>query len=244
MKSPLILIAEDETDLAHILRDTLCMLDYRVALAPDGRTALQRYHEERPDLVVTDVMMPQIDGFTLLRHIRSIDADTPVIVLTARIDTDDVVSGFKMGATDYLRKPFAMRELLVRIEAVLRRQGAQPPPIAAAPPEPGPSSATLTLGRFTLHPAGQLLTADDGTSQGLSSREVAILERLFRAPGRVVERTPLLLALWGNDTVSNARSLHVFISRLRTKLALDPRLHIHNVHGVGYRLTLEGGREY
>ena len=207
MKSPLILIAEDETDLAHILRDTLCMLDYRVALAPDGRTALQRYHEERPDLVVTDVMMPQMDGFTLLRHIRSIDADTPVIVLTARTDTDDVVSGFKMGATDYLRKPFAMRELLVR---------------------------------FTLHPAGQLLTADDGTSQGLSSREAAILERLFRAPGRVVERTPLLLALWGNDTVSNARSLHVFISRLRTKLALDPRLHIHNVHGVGYRLTLEG----
>ena len=118
MKSPLILIAEDETDLAHILRDTLCMLDYRVALAPDGRTALQRYHEERPDLVVTDVMMPQMDGFTLLRHIRSIDADTPVIVLTARTDTDDVVSGFKMGATDYLRKPFAMRELLVRIEAV------------------------------------------------------------------------------------------------------------------------------
>lgn len=239
MKSPLILIAEDETDLAHILRDTLCMLDYRVALAPDGRTALQRYHEERPDLVVTDVMMPQMDGFTLLRHIRSIDADTPVIVLTARTDTDDVVSGFKMGATDYLRKPFAMRELLVRIEVVLHRHSRQSPCADTFTAALVSTAAELTLGRFTLHPATQLLTADDGSSQRLSSRESAILEQLFRAPGQVIERTPLLLTLWGSDTVSNARSLHVFISRLRTKLALDNRLHIHNVHGVGYRIALE-----
>lgn len=251
MKRPLILLAEDERDLALIIRDTLATVGYRVLIAADGQEALRLYREQHPDIVVTDVMMPRMDGFELVRHLRSTDKRTPILFLTARTDTDDVVSGFKMGANDYLRKPFSMRELIVRIEALYHRmpETEDAPASTAATPstsasataaseDDSPTCTPITLASFTLEPAGYRLLREGDAPISLTPREVEILRRLFLSPGRVVESHPLLLDLWGSDTPYNTRSLHVFISKLRAKLAADPRLHLANVHGVGYKLEI------
>lgn len=255
MKRPLILLAEDERDLALIIRDTLATVGYHVFIAADGQEALLLYREQHPDIVVTDVMMPRMDGFELVRHLRSTDKRTPILFLTARTDTDDVVSGFKMGANDYLRKPFSMRELIVRIEALYNRMPETQENIASTSHstsalsntsptrnEPSattpPSDAPISIASFTLEPASHRLLHKSNAPIPLTPREVEILRRLFLSPGRVVPSRPLLLDLWGSDTSYNARSLHVFISKLRSKLAADPQLHLTNVHGVGYRLDV------
>lgn len=272
MKKPHILIAEDERDLAGILGDTLTTLDFEVTLAADGTAALAEYAAERPDLLVTDVMMPQVDGFALIETLRKTDARLPIIVLTARTDTDDVVRGLQLGANDYLRKPFSMRELVARIQNLLR----QFPPqcteeegkcgcetdgnedstnksgnsvrsngncVEEFSPNLGDesemSSKMLRCGQTMLFPSRSLLRAADGRELPLTQREVEILRRLFAQPNEIVERHQLLLDLWGSDTPYNARSLHVFISHLRTKLAADAQLSLRNVHGVGYRLVVE-----
>lgn len=262
MKRPTILLAEDERDLALIIRDTLATLDFRVIIAADGEEALRLYREQCPDIVVTDIMMPRMDGFELVRRLRSTDKRTPILFLTARTDTDDVVSGFKMGANDYLRKPFSMRELIVRIEAIHNRasddattasSSSQPTPIpiANSPSSPASSATSsfatapnprtptqLCVASFTLDPENYRLLRADEAPISLTPRETEILRRLFLHPNRVVASRPILLDLWGHDTPYNARSLHVFISKLRSKLAADPHLHISNVHGVGYRLEV------
>lgn len=255
MPRPTILLAEDERDLALIIRDTLATLDYRVLIAADGQEALRLYREQHPDIIVTDVMMPRMDGFELVRRLRSADKRTPILFLTARTDTDDVVSGFKMGANDYLRKPFSMRELIVRIEALYNRMPETTEDVApashsasalsdTAPTTNAPSSTTtpsdapISIASFTLEPAGHRLLREGDAPIPLTPREVEILRRLFLSPGCVVPSRPLLLDLWDSDTPYNARSLHVFISKLRSKLAADPQLHLTNVHGVGYRLDV------
>lgn len=223
------------------------MLRYRVVWAADGREALRHYREQRPDLVITDVMMPEMDGFALVRAIRSTDRSTPILFLTARTDTDDVVSGLNMGGNDYLRKPFAMRELVARIEVLLNWQ----PPVAATEASSSgatlspsaataPSSTTLSAARLALHPSTQELYFDDQLLDTLSARETRLLEALFRRAGEVVESQWLQHLLWSEATPDHARSLHVFISKLRAKLAPEPRVRILNVHGVGYRLAVEG----
>lgn len=246
-----ILLAEDEADLATIVRDTLSMLDYRVLWARDGEQAWSLYREQHPDLLVTDVMMPRMDGFSLVRRVRAQDKRLPIIFLTARTDTDDVVSGLRMGANDYLRKPFAMRELLVRIEILLHRYAPEvakrlgdealslSAPSSAMAREASAQEEALAVGRFVLHRSLQRLVLDDGSETPLTHREAEILYRLFAQPNQVVETHPLLLALWGSDTVCNARSLHVFVSKLRAKLAPDASLRLLNVHGVGYRLAVD-----
>lgn len=265
MKKTLILLVEDERDLALIIRDTLSTLDYRVLPAADGEEGLRLYREHRPDIVVTDVMMPRMDGFTFVRRLRATDKRTPIIFLTARTDTDDVVSGFKMGADDYLRKPFSMRELIARIESILSRfdhkETMRPisedslyddhqkvhadacttkPSQAAAEENPPSTDANIVcLGGFELHADACRLSFEGNAPIALTHRESEILLRLFRAPGRVVASRALLLNLWGSDTPCNARSLHVFISKLRSKLSVDPSLRILNVHGVGYKLCVE-----
>lgn len=257
MNKKVILLVEDESDLAFIIRDTLSMLDYRLLIAADGEEALKCYREHRPDIVVTDVMMPRMDGFTFVRRLRAFDKNTPIIFLTARTETDDVVSGFKMGANDYLRKPFSMRELIVRIEALLARSDNAPDsrpapdalqkqPVetekksgAEADENTEPTDRVAGVGGFVLHADRQNLTFNSGNSVTLTYRESEILYRLFRFPGKVVTSHELLLELWGQDTACNARSLHVFISKLRTKLSQDPSIRIFNVHGVGYKLSVE-----
>ncbi|EKX92890.1 response regulator transcription factor [Alloprevotella sp. oral taxon 473] len=253
-----ILLAEDERDLAGILRDTLVTLDFAVTLAHDGAAALEAYAAERPDLLVTDVMMPVMDGFSLIQKLRQEDARLPIIVLTARTDTDDVVHGLQLGANDYLRKPFSMRELVARIQALLRQfpphperengagaEAAHKGTMVEMVEQESQSEPTekarrgLSCGATTLYPSRALLQTADGTEQPLTQREAEILRRLFAHPNEIVERHGLLLDLWGSDTAYNARSLHVFVSRLRTKLASDALLSLRNVHGQGYRLVVE-----
>lgn len=251
-----ILLAEDEPQLAQILHDTLADVGFRVTSARDGVEALELYGQEHPDILVVDVMMPRMDGFELVRRIRRGDQQTPVLFLTARSATEDVVAGFELGADDYLKKPFGMRELIVRVQNLVRRRPAQDRPSSPHSLQGGEDrhgekaslsvgdvlidsdgSGVYTFGSFLLDATQQRLThVLTGAVTDLSHREAEILRALCQHRGEVVESRGLLLALWGDDSIWNARSLHVFITKLRHHLHQDPSLRIVNVRGVGYKL--------
>ena len=224
-----ILLAEDERTLAMIIQDTLDGQGFHVTVADDGEEALRLYATSKPDVLVADVMMPRLDGFELVRRIRKQDQQTPVIFLTARSAVNDVVHGFEMGANDYLKKPFGMQELIVRIKALLGR---------ACTVAPQPEQVTrFTIGQYLFDAVIQRLThVPTGNRVELSYRESEILRRLCLHPSEVVTSQSLLLELWGDDSFFNNKSLHVFITKLRHRLALDARLRIVNVRGVGYKL--------
>lgn len=224
-----ILLAEDERTLAMIIKDTLDGQGFHVTVASDGEEALRLYSADKPDVLVADVMMPRLDGFELVRRIRKHDQQTPVIFLTARSAVNDVVHGFEMGANDYLKKPFGMQELIVRIKALLGR---------ACTVAPQPEQATrFTIGQYLFDSVIQRLThVSTGNRAELSYRESEILRHLCLHPGEVVMSQSLLLELWGDDSFFNNKSLHVFITKLRHRLASDPSLRIVNVRGVGYKL--------
>ncbi len=224
-----ILLAEDERTLAMIIKDTLDGQGFHVTVASDGEEALGLYAANKPDVLVADVMMPRLDGFELVRRIRKSDQQTPVIFLTARSAVNDVVHGFEMGANDYLKKPFGMQELIVRIKALLGR---------ACTVAPQPEQVTrFTIGQYLFDAVIQRLThVPTGNRVELSYRESEILRRLCLHPSEVVTSQSLLLELWGDDSFFNNKSLHVFITKLRHRLALDARLRIVNVRGVGYKL--------
>lgn len=224
-----ILLAEDERTLAMIIQDTLDGQGFHVTVANDGEEALRLYAANKPDVIVADVMMPRLDGFELVRRIRKHDPLTPVIFLTARSAVNDVVHGFEMGANDYLKKPFGMQELIVRIKALLGR---------ACTVTPQPEQATrFTIGQYLFDSVIQRLThVPTGTRAELSYRESEILRRLCLHPSEVVTSQSLLLELWGDDSFFNNKSLHVFITKLRHRLGQDQRLRIVNVRGVGYKL--------
>ncbi len=224
-----ILLAEDERTLAMIIQDTLDGQGFHVTVADDGEEALRLYAVNKPDVLVADVMMPRMDGFELVRRIRKQDQQTPVIFLTARSAVNDVVHGFEMGANDYLKKPFGMQELIVRIKALLGR---------ACTVAPQPEQVTrFTIGQYLFDAVVQRLThVPTGNRVELSYRESEILRRLCLHPSEVVTSQSLLLELWGDDSFFNNKSLHVFITKLRHRLALDARLRIVNVRGVGYKL--------
>lgn len=224
-----ILLAEDERTLAMIIKDTLDGRGFHVTIASDGEEALRLYEANKPDVLVADVMMPRLDGFELVRRIRKTDPFTPVIFLTARSAVNDVVHGFEMGANDYLKKPFGMQELIVRIKALLGR---------ACTVTPQPEQATrFNIGQYLFDAVIQRLThVPTGNRAELSYRESEILKRLCLHPSEVVTSQSLLLELWGDDSFFNNKSLHVFITKLRHRLGLDQRLRIVNVRGVGYKL--------
>ena len=224
-----ILLAEDERTLAMIIQDTLDGQGFHVTVASDGEEALRLYAANKPDVIVADVMMPRLDGFELVRRIRKHDPLTPVIFLTARSAVNDVVHGFEMGANDYLKKPFGMQELIVRIKALLGR---------ACTVTPQPEQATrFTIGQYLFDSVIQRLThVPTGTQTELSYRESEILRRLCLHPSEVVTSQSLLLELWGDDSFFNNKSLHVFITKLRHRLGQDQRLRIVNVRSVGYKL--------
>ena len=188
----------------------------------------------KPDVLVADVMMPRLDGFELVRRIRRHDQVTPVIFLTARSAVNDVVHGFEMGANDYLKKPFGMQELIVRIKALLGRVGMATPQVDAAQVH---EISRFTIGQYLLDAVVQRLThVPTGNRVELSYRESEILRRLCLHPSEVVTSRSLLIELWGDDSFFNNKSLHVFITKLRHRLALDPSLRIVNVRGIGYKL--------
>jgi len=223
-----ILLAEDERTLAMILKDTLDGQGFRVTVADDGEEALRLFMTSKPDVLVADVMMPSLDGYELVRRIRKSDRQTPVIFLTARSAVGDVVHGFEMGANDYLKKPFGMQELIVRIKALLGRACTVTPQAVEA--------TRFTIGQYLFDAVTQRLThVPTGSRAELSFRESEILRHLCVHPSEVVTSQSLLLELWGDDSFFNNKSLHVFITKLRHRLGQDPSLRIVNVRGIGYK---------
>jgi DNA-binding response OmpR family regulator len=225
-----VLLVEDEESLALILKETLEGEAFAIHTARNGEEGLRLFNELHPDILVTDIMMPLMDGFELVRRIRRTDRHTPVLFLTARSAVKDVVEGFELGANDYLKKPFSMQELMVRIKALLGR--------AASYQQAEPSVAsTFRIGDYRFNAVTQQLTIGTHTEE-LSHREAEILKRLCLHQEQVVSTQSLLLELWGDDTFFNARSLHVFITKLRHKLAADRSIRILNVRSIGYKLLV------
>ena len=226
-----VLLVEDEETLALIIKDTLEGQGFRIRLAKDGEEGLRRFFEEKPDVLVADVMMPRMDGFEMVRRIRQTDKQTPVLFLTARSATSDVVEGFELGGNDYLKKPFGMQELIVRIKALLGRASNY------SAPEKQTSVTEFEIGRYRFNAITQRLSYL-GSETELSHRESEILRRLCENRNEVTLMQDILIELWGNDTFFNQRSLHVFITKLRHKLSRDERIHIVNVRGIGYKLII------
>ena len=222
-----ILLVEDESTLAMIIKDTLEGQGFRIRLAKDGEEGLQSFFREKPDVLVADVMMPRMDGFEMVRRLRKTDKRTPVLFLTARSTINDVVEGFELGGNDYLKKPFGMQELIVRIKALLGR--------ACPSMSNKPATHTFEIGHYLFNSQTQTLT-HTGLTQQLSYRESEILRRLCLNRNQVTDMRQLLLDLWGDDSFFNQRSLHVFITKLRHKLSKDERIRIVNVRGIGYKL--------
>ena len=223
-----ILLVEDEVSLAMIVKDALEEEGYEVAVARDGLDGIEHYFKEHPALIIADVMMPEVDGFEMVRRIRRMDKEVPVLFLSARSSVDDIVFGFGLGANDYLRKPFSLRELIARVKALTVKSLSEP--VAVIYHE---------LGLYTFYPSTQTLQIG-GEEIELSFRESELLRLLCESGTLPVDTKDILLQLWGNDSFYNTRSLHVFITKLRHKLEKDPRIKILNVRGIGYKLI--GGR--
>ncbi len=224
-----ILLVEDETNFGAVLRDYLQMNGHTVTLATDGQAGFRAFYEGEFDLCILDVMMPKEDGFSLARKIRGSQPGQPLMFLTARQMQEDKNHGLRLGADDYLTKPFDSEELLLRVEAILKRtKGA----VAMPAPE------GISFGRFTFQPRSHRLTSD-AAEEKLSPKESELLELLLIHKNDLLPRETALQKLWGEDTYFNGRSMDVFISKLRKKLRSDQRISIENVHGKGFRLNVE-----
>ena len=245
-----VLLVEDETSLAMILSDTLEAQGFEMRTAHDGEEGLRMFYEQKPDVLVADVMMPKMDGFEMVRHIRKTDKRTPVLFLTARSAVNDVVEGFELGGNDYLKKPFAIQELIVRIKSLCQRANLETEEaeevkseelrmrnsmVSDNKGEKDNTDSYLMIGRYRLNTIEQTLQHDDKEVE-LSHRETEILRMLVENRNDVVESKEILLKLWGDDSFFNSRSLHVFITKLRHKLADDENIRIINVRGIGYKM--------
>nr|WP_320058522.1 response regulator transcription factor [uncultured Bacteroides sp.] len=223
-----VLLVEDEQTLAMIIKDTLEEKSFIIRTAFNGEEGLRLFFECRPDVVVADVMMPRMDGFEMIRRLRQTNKKTPVIFLTARSAINDVVEGFELGANDYLKKPFGMQELIVRIKALVGK---------AFNDTEKEKSSKFEIGNYLFDSITQSLIFA-GVRQELSHRESEILHRLCENRNQVVNAQDVLLDLWGDDSFFNSRSLHVFMTKLRHKLSQDERIRIVNVRGIGYKLIV------
>ncbi len=224
-----VLLAEDELSLAFIIKESLEERDFAVQICSNGQAGLQEYEKQKPDILVLDIMMPILDGFAVAQKIRKSDSQTPIIFLTSRAQPKDVVAGFEAGANDYLKKPFSMEELIVRIRVLLSDKRL----LAAVSRE---VKDIFTIGSFTFYAAKNILKQGI-TTINLTSRESEILKLLCRQQPEILKREVLLESIWGNTSFFNARSLDVFITKLRKLLATDPAVQIINIRGVGYKLV-------
>ena len=219
-----ILLVEDEQMLAEILSDTLSDRDFEVHLAYDGLQALEKTEKEQFDVIVSDIMMPNLDGYSLAKKLRNEGCGTPILCLTALSATEDVVKGFETGGNDFLKKPFAIDELIVRIKALAGRVQIQEN-----------SETVYKIGRYEFFPTTKLLKVDQ-CEIILPAREAEVLLRLCRDSGRTVNSSALLKELWGDDNYFNLRSLNVYITRLRNHFKTDPTVEIESIRGIGYKL--------
>lgn len=223
-----LLLVEDEQTLASIICDTLSCNGFEVYVANDGQQGLAKFLVTKFDAIVTDIMMPHSDGYTLVRQIRRIDQSIPILFLSARLSVDDVVLGFELGGNDYLRKPFAINELIVRLKSLVGRQ------VDARTEQ----QKVFAIGSYTFDIEHRTLSRNMKTIE-LSNRESAVLYSLCLHKGDLVQSKGMLLELWGDDSFFNNRSLHVYITKLRYKLSEDKNIKIINHRSIGYRLLAE-----
>lgn len=227
-----VLLLEDDPNLGLILQEHLELNGFEAKLCVNGEEGEAAFRKGRYDLCLVDVMMPRKDGFSFARDVRAFDRETPIIFLTAKAMKEDRIEGLKIGADDYLTKPFSMEELLLRIRAVLKRSG-KPEEGKSSPPE-------FLLGQFTFNPSKRTLRR--GRTVGkLTARESDLLRLLCLHRNATLDRNAALRELWGDDSYFNSRSMDVFISRLRKHLAGDPGVEIMSVPGKGLKLVVSGG---
>lgn len=219
-----ILFVEDESDLALIVSDTLKEQNLDVITADNGISGLERFKAEGADLIVADVMMPKMDGFKMAKEIRKLSSTVPLLFLTAKSTIDDIEEGFEIGANDYLKKPFELRELIVRIKALLRRANRE-------------EDIKYTLGTYIFNVTTQTLSLGSQRID-LSHFEAKILEHLACNIGKTVDASELMIAVWQRNEPSNRNSLHGYIHKLRRMLRHDPTISIINQRGFGYMLTI------
>ena len=222
-----VLIVEDEMNIVDIVRFNLQREGYATLEAYDGEAGLALAREKKPDLILLDVMMPKKDGFTLAQEIRQSNAEVPIIFLTAKTLKEDILEGFKLGADDYITKPFSMEELVMRIEAILRRVKGKK----------NKESTLYHIGRFTFDTQKQLLTIGEKQTK-LTTKENELLALLCSHANEILQRDYALKTIWIDDNYFNARSMDVYITKLRKHLKDDDQIEIINIHGKGYKLIV------
>lgn len=224
-----LLLVEDETVLAGVVKETLEMKGFSVMWAANGHEGMALYRSKKPDVCVIDVMMPKKDGITLVTEIRQTDTRTPIVFLTAKGEVQDVLKGFLAGADDYIKKPFSIEELILRLLALVKRSGILP--------ELQAPDGLIWLGSYLFDHLRQELRLGDHV-QHLSQRESDILKMLADNRNGITSRKDMLLALWGDDSFFNARNMDVYITRMRKYLRGDESIQIMNVRGRGFKLVV------
>ena len=225
---PKILLCEDDTNLGMVLKNYLELNDYDVTLERDGRLGLAAFQREKFDICLLDVMMPNMDGFTVAEEIRDINPDVPLFFLSAKTMKDDIIQGYKLGADDYITKPFDSEVLLHKIKAILKRNEEL---------HREEANAEFDLGRYHFNPRLRELIID-GKTQTLSPKENELLKMLSEYKNDLLSREIALKKIWGSDTYFNGRSMDVYIAKLRKYLKEDPAIEIVNIHGNGFRLVV------
>jgi DNA-binding response OmpR family regulator len=227
MEKTRILLCEDDENLGMLLREYLQAKGYNVTLAPDGEAGSQHFSNEKFDLCILDVMMPKKDGFTLAQDIRKVNGVIPIVFLTAKSLKEDVLEGFRIGADDYITKPFSMEEMLLRIEAIMRRISGKK----------NKNGTEYQLGSMTFDTQKQTLSSSKGVTK-LTTKECELLALLVQNANSILERNYALKTIWVEDNYFNARSMDVYITKLRKLLKDDPEVEIINIHGKGYKLIV------
>lgn len=226
-----LLLAEDDTNLGDMLQEFLEVKGFSCTLARDGEAAWELYTQNQYDFIILDVMMPKLDGFELGKRIRTGDENTPILFLTAKSLKEDRLEGFKIGADDYLSKPFSMEELRARIDAILKRTGVKSKEV---------EKSVYTLDRWTFNSQTGEITTENNEKIGLSGKESAILRYIcMNGIGELVDRNDLLKYVWNDDSYFSGRSMDVYISKLRKILKANPNLEIKTIHGEGLRLIVK-----
>ena len=228
MSKTKVFYVEDELFLGKIVKESLESRGFEVIMESDGAKATALFKKSQPDICVLDVMLPNKDGFTIADEIRELNEEVPIIFLTAKTQTEDVVKGFNMGGNDYIRKPFSMEELIVRIQNLLRNKSETPQKI---------SGDKVAMGKYSFQVNRQIL-GHGSEERKLSYRESELLKLLYLNRDKVIDRKDILNLLWGNDSFFNSRNLDVYITKLRSYLKEDPSLEIITIKGIGYRFVV------
>lgn len=228
MSKAKLLVVEDDPNLGDILQEYLIMKGYESTLCRDGEEGWAKFKKDKYDMAILDIMMPKKDGFTLGKEIKKVQEDLPIIYLTAKNLKEDIIEGLKIGADDYITKPFSMEELLLRIAAILKRTQKS---------EEVQALKIYKFGAFELHYDEQFIKGPSGDHK-LTSKENELIRLLASEINRLVNRSHALKQIWGDDSYFNARSMDVYLSKIRKILKDDPKVQIITVHGEGFKMVV------